>query len=361
MNSSYPVIKKISEGKRISGIEALELIDNASMHDLGQAAYTVRTKLYGQKAFFVYNQHLNFTNICANACRFCAFSKRQGQEGAYTLSIEQVEESIKSRLDESIDEIHIVGGLNPELEYDYYLDMLRVVKKIRPKARVKAFTAVEIAFLSDKYNLSHDRILSDFASAGLDALPGGGAEVFSPELRQKLCPEKVSGERWLEIHEAAHKLSIPTNCTLLFGHVESWDDRINHLLALRDLQDKTGGFLCFIPLAYQPGHNDLKAKGPDGVDFFKMIAVSRIVLDNIPHIKAYWAFSGIKAAQLGLWYGADDFDGTIVDEKIGHAAGADTPTGLTMDQLKIYIESAGFVSEQRDSFFQKSVQLRGRD
>ncbi len=353
MNRSSFIIDKIFNKERLSRAEALELVSTATIHDLGQAAYSARTRVYDNQAFFVYNQHLNFTNICANACRFCAFSKRPGEKGSYTLSIDQVKEAVSSRLDEPVNEIHVVGGLNPELGYDYYLNLLEAVRKLRPRVKIKAFTAVEIAYLSDKYELSHEKILKDFAGAGLDALPGGGAEVFSPALRQRLCPEKVSGRRWLEIHETAHKLSIPTNCTLLFGHIETWEDRIDHLLALRELQDKTGGFLCFIPLPYQPGHNELAAKGPDGIEFMKMIAMARIVLDNIPHIKAYWAFSGIKAAQLGLWYGADDFDGTIVEEKIGHAAGADTPRGLSIDKLKDYIRSAGFDPVQRDSFFKQ--------
>ncbi len=330
----------------------MELIKKSTIHDLGQMANNIRTSLYNNQTFFVYNQHLNFTNVCANACRFCAFSKRPEQEGAYTLSIDQIREAVISRLDEPVDEIHIVGGLNPELEYDYYLELLETVRGLRPRAGIKAFTAVEIAFLSDKYGFSHERVLSDFARAGLDALPGGGAEVFSPLLRQKLCPEKISGKRWLEIHQTAHILSIPTNCTLLFGHIETWEDRVEHLLALRELQDKTGGFLCFIPLPYQPGNNELGVRGPDGLDFVRMLAMSRIILDNIPHIKAYWAFSGIKAAQMGLWYGADDFDGTIVEEKIGHAAGADTPTGLTISQLEDYIRSAGFEPIRRNSLFQ---------
>ncbi len=351
MSNPHAVLNKVLNARRVSRAQALELVEKASIHDLGQAAYSIRTGLYNNQAFFVYNQHLNFTNVCANACRFCAFSKRPGQEGSYTLSTDQVKEAVASRLDEPIDEIHIVGGLNPELGYDYYLGLLRAVRKERPNVRIKAFTAVEIAFLSDKYGLSHEQILSDFARSGLDALPGGGAEVFSPKLRQRLCPEKVSGKTWLEIHETAHRLDIPTNCTLLFGHIETWEDRVDHLLALRDLQDRTGGFLCFIPLPYQPGNNELGARGPDGIDLMKMIAMSRIVLDNIPHIKAYWAFSGIKAAQTGLWFGADDFDGTIVEEKIGHAAGADTPKGLTIEQLRDYIRSAGFDPVQRDSFF----------
>ena len=351
MSKSDSLLAAVAEGKRMSRSQASELVSSVSIHDLGRAAYARRDSLYSNRAFFVYNQHLNFTNICVNACRFCAFSKRPGEEEAYTLSIEQVQEAVYSRIDDPVDEIHVVGGLNPELDYDYYLALLQAVKELRPEAAIKAFTAVEIAFLADKYDFSYERILNDFTRSGLSALPGGGAEVFSPELRKRLCPEKISGRKWLEIHEAAHRLGIPTNCTLLFGHIEAWEDRLDHLFALRDLQDRTSGFMCFIPLAYQPGFNELNARGPDGVDFMKMTAMARIVLDNIPHIKAYWAFCGIKAAQLGLCFGADDFDGTIVEERIGHAAGADTPSGLTISQLKESIRAAGFEPVQRDSMF----------
>ncbi len=351
MSNCRSIISHVQQAGRVNRAQALDLACNASIHDLGQAAYAVRSGLYGRKAFFVYNQHLNFTNVCVNACRFCAFSKRPGQNGSYTLNVDQAARAVGARAGEPVDEIHIVGGLNPDLDYGYYLGLLKAVKKARPQARVKAFTAVEIAFLADKYGMTYEKILSDFTDSGLDALPGGGAEVFSPKLRQRLCPEKVSGDKWLKIHETAHGLGIPTNCTLLFGHIETWEDRIDHLLALRELQDRTGGFLCFIPLPYQPGHNELEAEGPDGIDMIKMTSMARIVLDNIPHIKAYWAFSGIKAAQICLWYGADDFDGTIVEEKIGHAAGADSPRGLTAERLKDCITSAGFEPVQRDSFF----------
>jgi len=351
MNNTQKIIDKASHGSRISLKEALQLVKTASIHDLGRLACQVRTKLYADQTFYVYNQHINYTNICQNACRFCAYSKRPGQDGAYIYSIDQIKEAIKSRINEPIQEVHIVGGLNPDLPYSYYLELLKSIKEIRPGVKIKAFTAVEIAFLADKYGLSPARVLQELHEAGLDALPGGGAEVFDPLLRQKLCPEKISGQQWLNIHKKAHNLGIPTNCTMLFGHIETWEDRINHLESLRNLQDETSGFLCFIPLPYQPANNNLNADGPDGLDYVRMIAISRIFLDNIPHIKAYWVFAGIKAAQLALWYGADDFDGTIVEEKIGHAAGADTPKGLTIRNLCKFIEKAGFRPVQRDTFF----------
>jgi aminodeoxyfutalosine synthase len=337
--------------RRLSREEALELATKTGLHDLCGAGMRARIARFGHKAYYVYNQHLNFTNVCRNACRFCAFSKRAGADGAYTMDMEAARAKIRSRIKDPIREIHIVGGLNPELPYEYYLDLVKTAKTERPGAVVKAFTAVEVAHLADTYGFGDERVLADLRAAGLDMLPGGGAEVFAPELRAKLCPEKVTGERWLAVHETAHRLGIPTNATMLFGHIESWADRIDHLLALRDLQDRTGGFTCFIPLPYQPGGNALAAKGPDGVDLIRLMAVSRLVLDNIPHLKAYWVYSGIKAAQMALWAGADDFDGTLIEENIGHAAGADTPKGLTVAELKQYIASAGFTPVERDTFF----------
>ncbi|MDY7002240.1 MAG: aminofutalosine synthase MqnE [Thermodesulfobacteriota bacterium] len=343
---------KLETGERISTDEALVLAEKGDVHTLGELALKARKKRFGDKAFYVYNQHLNYTNVCVNRCRFCAFSKRAGEDGAYTYSLDQVRDDVRARLGEPITEMHIVGGLNPDLPYDYYLDLLRIVKAERPGVKIKAFTAVEVAYLAEKYGKTFEAVLKDMRAAGLDALPGGGAEVFSPELRKKLCPEKVSGRVWLEIHELAHNMGVPTNATLLFGHIESWPDRLEHLQSLRDLQDRTGGFLCFIPLAYQPENNPLRAKGPDGVDYLKMMALSRLFLDNIPHLKAYWAFSGIKPAQLALHAGADDFDGTLVEERVGHAAGAASPKGMTVSKLRETIHMAGFEPVERDTFFQ---------
>lgn len=343
---------KVAARSRISANEALRLAHEADIHELGKLALDIRRGLHRDKAYFVYNQHINYTNVCQNACRFCAFSRRVGEEGAYTLSVEQAAAEAASRLHEPIREIHIVGGLNPDLPYSYYPDLIRAVKRIRPEASVKAFTAVEVAFLAERGGLSELQVLEELRQAGLTALPGGGAEVFAPALRKQLCPEKISGRAWLNIHRIAHQAGIPSNATMLFGHVESWQDRIDHLQALRDLQDQTGGFLCFIPLPYQPRNNALKAKGPDGLDIMRMTAISRIFLDNIPHLKAYWVMTGVKAAQMALWYGADDMDGTVTEERIGHAAGARSPKGLTRNQLVEAIARTGFMPVERDSRFQ---------
>ena len=345
----------LAAGGRISVEQALYLASEAAPHTLWELARRDRVRRFGQDAFYVYNQHLNYTNICANACRFCAFSKRAGDPEGYTLTPQEAAAKVAERAAEPIREIHIVGGLNPDLPYSYYLDLLSGVKAARPSAAVKAFTAVEVAFLANLKGTTYAQVLEDMRGAGLDALPGGGAEVFSPELRKRLCPEKVSAEVWLEVHRTAHGMGIPTNATLLFGHIETWEDRIAHMAALRDLQDDTGGFLCFIPLAYQPGSNPLAekdgAKGPDGLDYLSTIAISRLFLDNVPHLKAYWAFAGIKAAQAALHAGADDFDGTLVEEKVGHAAGAASPKGLTLAKLRTAIEMAGFNPVERGTDF----------
>jgi aminodeoxyfutalosine synthase len=351
---------KAAAGARLDREEALLLARDLPLHDLCGLGLAERTRRHGQDAFYVVNLHLNYTNVCANACRFCAFSRRAGDPDAVTLSLAEAREKLRAAAaDLPVTEVHIVGGLNPELPFSHYLGLVALVKEELPGAAVKAFTAVEVAFLAQRESKSFASILSELRAAGLDALPGGGAEVFSPALRRRLCPEKVSAEVWLEVHRTAHALGLPTNATLLFGHIETWEDRVEHILALRALQDEAQdngtGFLCFIPLAYQPGKNRLAledgAKGPDGVDYLKTIALSRLLLDNVPHLKAYWAFAGIKAAQMALSAGADDFDGTIVREQVGHAAGADSPTGMTIATLCGHIEAAGFTPVERDTFF----------
>ncbi|BBD09911.1 aminofutalosine synthase MqnE [Desulfovibrio ferrophilus] len=344
-------IDTLKEGGRISLEEALELAEKCDVHTLGELGGLARKARYGNTAYYVYNQHMNYTDICANACRFCAFSKRVGDETGFTFTVEQAQAKIRERAHEPIREVHIVGGLNPALPYEYYLELIAGVKAERPEATVKAFTAVEVAYLAELKGISYQQVLQDMRDAGLGALPGGGAEVFSPALREKLCPEKVPGSVWLEIHELAHTMGIKTNCTLLFGHIETWRDRLEHMAALRDLQDRTNGFICFIPLQYQPGNNPLEAQGTDGVDYLKMIALSRLFLDNVPHLKAYWAFSGVKPAQLALHAGADDFDGTLVEEKVGHAAGASSPKGMTVTKLRETIKQSGFTPVERDTFF----------
>lgn len=344
-------LASLKPGERIDAEFALDIARHASVHELGEAALKQRRARHGNNAYFVYNLHLNYTNICRNQCRFCAFFKRKGEEGGYTHSLTTVREILLARQNQPLREIHIVGGLNPDLPYAYYLDLVALCRELRPQAVIKAFTAVEIAHFADSWNRDEQTVLKELHAVGLEVLTGGGAEVFAAAMRAKLCPEKISGERWLNIHGLAHDLGIKSNCTMLFGHIESWEDRIEHLLALRALEDAKPGFVCFIPLAYQPRNNALQAAGPTGEEYLRLISMSRLVLDNIAHIKAYWAFVGIKAAQMALWAGADDFDGTIVEEKIGHAAGADSPTGLTIDQLVETITATGFLPVERDALF----------
>ncbi|MDY0275892.1 MAG: CofH family radical SAM protein [Desulfomicrobium sp.] len=344
-------LASLKPGERIDPEFALEIAQCAPIHSLGEAALRQRRARHSDKAYYVYNQHLNYTNICRNQCRFCAYSKRQGEAGGYTYSLDQARQLLLARIDYPIREIHIVGGLNPDLPYAYYLDLLSLCREIRPQAIIKAFTAVEVAYFADLTGRNEATVLEEMRESGLQVLPGGGAEVFSPAMRAQLCPEKISAKRWLYIHGLAHDMGIQTNCTVLFGHIETWEDRIHHLEQLRQLQDEHPGFICFIPLAYQPLNNALSAPGPTGEEYLRMIAISRLFLDNIAHIKAYWAFAGIKAAQMALWAGADDFDGTIVEEKIGHAAGADSPRGLTITELFQIIEATGFIPVQRDTYF----------
>lgn len=345
------ILAKARAGERLTPDDALILAVAAPLHDLCGAAMEARLARHGRNAYYVHNVHINFTNVCVNACRFCAFYKVKGAAGARTLSVGDIVAELDARGEAPIREIHVVGGLNPELPLEYYVDMLRSIGRARPDAGIKAFTAVEVAHLADTRGVSEYDILSALKDAGLMMLPGGGAEVFAPTLREKLCPEKITGERWLQIHATAHGMGLPTNATMLFGHIENWADRIAHLSALRDLQDLTGGFTCFIPLAYQPANNALGAKGPDGLTVLRLMAVSRLFLDNIPHLKAYWAMLGIKAAQMALWAGADDFDGTIIEERIGHAAGADSPKGLTLRELRQSIEAAGMTPVERTPDF----------
>ncbi|WP_084448527.1 aminofutalosine synthase MqnE [Desulfovibrio inopinatus] len=339
-------------GTRLTLEQAQKLAETASVHDLGRAGLEARRTRHGMNAYYVRNVHLNYTNVCINACRFCAFSKRPGDEGAYALNVEEAIKLVDTPAARGVDEVHIVGGLNPDYPFSFYEDLLKAAKDQFPDAAVKAFTAVEVAHLADTHSLSEEAVLERLMKAGLDMLPGGGAEVFSPALRARLCPEKVSGERWLGVHEKAHKLGLPTNATLLFGHIETWADRLDHMAAIRDLQDKTGGFKCFILLPYQPANNPLGGAGVDGVDYLRTMSLSRLFLDNVPHLKAYWVYAGIKAAQMALHAGADDMDGTLIEERIGHAAGANTPKGLTVSDLEHAITAAGFTPVRRSAQFE---------
>lgn len=348
------ILHKVENGERLSFNDGLFLYQ-APLFFLGELAKIVREKLHGKRAYYVYNQHINYSNICINLCKFCAFGKPKGDPKAFTLSLEEIESKVKSRLNEPIKEIHIVGGLNPELPFEYYIEIIKIVRSIRPDVCIKAYTATEIAHFSKITGKNIEEILSILKEAGLNILPGGGAEVFSDRVRRALCPKKLSGKEWLEVIKTAHRLGIPTNCTMLYGHIETIEERLEHLIALRNAQDETGGFLCFIPLSFHPKNTRLDyLPGPTGIEDLKTIAISRLMLDNIPHIKAYWVMLTPKLAQVALNFGADDIDGTIIEEKITHMAKAESPQCLTKQELESLIKEAGYEPVERNGFFEKA-------
>ncbi|RME66559.1 MAG: aminofutalosine synthase MqnE [Nitrospirae bacterium] len=348
------ILERVIEGQRLSIEEALRLYESQDIHAIGLAAQRVSERFNGPHAYFIVNRHINPTNICVNRCRFCAFSRSKGEEGAFEMSIEEIVEAIGNS-NPMPKEVHIVGGLHPDWDLGHYCRMLRTIKENFPEVSIKAFTAVEIDHMSRLSGLSVEAVLEALKEAGLDLMPGGGAEIIPEETRQKLCPEKISGQRYLEIHRTAHRLGIKTNATMLYGHIESLRDRLLHLEAIRALQDETGGFQAFIPLSYQSENTPLKGRFPSGLDDLMTIAISRLFLDNIPHIKAYWVMLGEKLAQVALLYGADDLEGTVVQERIAHSAGARSSQGLSVEELVRMIKKAGRVPVERDSFYNPVV------
>lgn len=347
--------EKILSGKRLSERDALKLFETDDIFSLGRLASSIAEKKNGNKAYFIRNRHINPTNICVNRCRFCAFSRSAGQEGAFELTIEEIVNKLRPlvRTGRPISEVHIVGGLHPDWPFEYYLEMISTIKKHFPQLHIKAFTAVEVDYMAGISGLGLGETLTALKSNGLGSMPGGGAEIFAPAIRGRLCPEKISGTRWLEVMTAAHRAGIRTNATMLYGHIEKYEDRADHLVRLRKLQDRTGGFQAFIPLAYHPKNTRIKGRYTSGIDDLKTIAISRLFLDNFDHIKAYWIMLGEKISQLALKFGADDIDGTIIEEKITHSAGAMTGEQLSADQLIFLIKRAGKVPVERDSFYRK--------
>ena len=349
--------EKILAGKRISEEDALYLFESDDIFTLGSLASHVAHKKNGKKAFFVRNRHINPTNICVNRCKFCAFSRSKGQEGAFELTIEDIINKLgDGHKATGFSEVHIVGGLHPDWPFEHYLEMISSIKKTFPKLHIKAFTAVEIDYFSKISGRSLEDTLKALKKSGLGSMPGGGAEIFREGIRNQLCPEKIPGDRWLEVMETAHRTGIRTNATMLYGHVEDLSDRVDHLSRLRGLQDRTKGFQAFIPLAYHPKNTEIKGTYTSGIDDLKTVAVSRIFLDNVDHIKAYWIMLGEKISQLALLFGADDIDGTIIEEKITHSAGGLTGEKLTAEQLVNLIRKTGKVAVERDSFY-KTVRI----
>jgi len=356
----HKIYEKVTAGKRLDFEDGLALYQSTDLTGLGRLADTVRRRRHGNTAFYVYNQHLNYTNVCLNRCRFCAYARDRAEEGAFTLSLADVRERLLERIEEPIRELHIVGGLNPALPFEYYPDLLRTVKEIRPQAAIKAFTAVEIDHMAGISGLSLEATIGALQDAGLEMIPGGGAEVLDDRIREALFPRKIGGERWLEVMAALHRAGLTANATLLYGHIETLEERVRHLIRLRELQDETGGFSAFIPLAFHPGNTELSHLPPTtGFDDLKTVAVARLMLDNFDHIKAYWVMIGEKLAQVALSFGADDLDGTIVEEKITHMAGAQSPKGLAREEMERMIRAAGFRPVERDSFYRPVNEEKG--
>ncbi|MBI4849329.1 MAG: CofH family radical SAM protein [Nitrospirae bacterium] len=386
---------KVLSEKRLTTEDALALFESEDIFTIGRLANIIAERKNGKNAYFIQNHHINPTNICVNRCKFCAFSRSRGDKGAYELSIREIIKKLRSQKTENrkqtppqpplsrgevypspvtrhlslpFREVHIVGGLHPDRRFDFYIEMLKRIRKALPHIHIKAFTAVEVDYFSKISGLPPSETLRELKNAGLDSMPGGGAEIFDSRVRNRICPEKVSGKKWLEVMEAAHKAGIKTNATMLYGHLESLKHRVEHMLKLRELQDRTGGFQAFIPLAFHPMNTKLSQKSEvrsqkskpstlnpcgytSGIDDLKTIAISRLFLDNFQHIKAYWIMLGEKIAQLALKFGADDMDGTIIEEKITHSAGALSGNALTKAQLTNLIEKAGKVPVERDSFY----------
>lgn len=347
------IARKVNSGERLSKEEALFLFQSDRIHEIGELADSVSRRINQNHAYFILNRHINPTNICVNRCRFCAFSRSKGDSDAYEMTIAEIIEDIKRAKQKlgNLHEVHIVSALHPDWTFEHYLEIIRSIRGELPEIGIKAFTAVEVDYFSKKSGLPVEEVLIKLKEAGVDLMPGGGAEIFAQDTRKRICPEKISGERWLEIIRIAHKLGIKTNATMLYGHIESYEDRVDHLLKLRQLQDDTAGFLAFIPLSYQPENTEISTPYPSGIDDLKTIAISRLVLDNIPHIKAYWIMLGEKLAQLALLFGADCLEGTVIDEKIAHSAGARSKRGMTVDEIVHIIRETGKIPVQRDSFY----------
>jgi aminodeoxyfutalosine synthase len=346
------VLDKVENGEALNYRDAKSILESNDLIQIGKLARKLKHKKSKNKVYFVFNKHINYTNLCISKCKFCAFYRNGDEQDAYTMDVDTIIEEI-AKMPKGIKEVHIVGGLHPAKPFSYYLDMVRSIKRHFGGINVKAFTAVEIDYFSKLEGISYRDTLIALKNAGLDSMPGGGAEVFSERVRKKLYPNKIPYEKWAEVHSIAHSLNIPTNATLLFGHIETDDEIIEHLFKLRTIQETSPGFLCFIPLSFHPANTPLEGsiEKVDAVKELKVLALSRLILDNFPHIKAYWVMLSPKIGQIGLHFGADDIDGTIGQERVTHAAGAKSPLGLAKDNMVNMIKNAGFVPVERDALY----------
>ena len=345
--------RKLEAGVRLTFDDGVRLFECPDLLALGWLANREREKRHGARTYYNFNIRLEATNVCVASCLFCSFARlKPGDAGSYTMSLEQAWNKLRERAHQPLTEIHVVNGLHPDLPFDYYLELLRGFKRIRPGIHLKCFTAVEIAFFSDLYGKTDLQILEELRDAGLDSLPGGGAEIFAERVRRKICHDKCGTDRYLEIHKLAHGLGMRSNVTMLYGHIETNGERVDHMLRTRALQDETGGLQAFIPLAFHPDNNQMrKLPAPSAADTLRVHAVSRLMLDNIPHIKGFWIATGVEVAQIALWFGVDDLDGTVQEEKIYHMAGARTPEAMTTSAIRKLIRAAGREPIERDTLY----------
>jgi len=348
--------KKIETGARLTREDGIALFRSHDLLSIGRMASQVAFRKNGDRVHFIRNMHINPTNLCVNRCKFCAFSRSRGEDGAYEMSIEDILAKARGA-EKGVQEFHIVSGLHPDLPFSWYLDMLRALKLAMPQVHLKAFTAVEIDYLAKLAGLGLAGTLVQLRDAGLGSLPGGGAEIFAPGVRNTLCAEKITGDRWLEVMEEAHGLGLRSNATMLYGHIETVEDRVDHLLRLRSLQDRTGGFQAFIPLSFHSRNTEIEQPAfTTGFDDLRTLAASRLLLDNFDHIKAYWVMLGEKITQVSLSFGVDDIDGTVVEERITRMAGGTTEGSMTKDELVDLIRLAGKVPVERDTLY-RTVRL----
>jgi aminodeoxyfutalosine synthase len=347
------IADKLEAGERLDGCDGLKLFEAPDLLAVGALANRERERRHGARTYFNYNIRIEATNVCVASCLFCSFARlKPGDQGAYTMSLEQAWDKVRSRAHQPLTEVHVVNGLHPDLPFDYYKELLRGFKRIRPDVHLKCFTAVEIAFFADLYGLTDEQVLRQLVDAGLDSLPGGGAEIFAERVRRKICHDKCDAGRYLAIHRTAHRLGLRSNVTMLYGHIETYEERIDHMLRARALQDETGGFQAFIPLAFHPDNNQMrKLPAPSAPETLRVHAVARLMLDNVPHVKAFWIATGVEVAQTSLWFGVDDLDGTVQEERIYHMAGSTTPPALTPQQLRKLIRLAGRQPVERDTLY----------
>ena len=347
------IADKVEARQRLSFDDGVRLFEAPDLLAVGWLANRERERRHGAKTFFNHNLRLEATNVCEASCLFCSFARlKEGMPGAHTASVEQILDRLRARAHEPLTEVHMVNGLHPDLPFSYYTELLRGLKRVRPGIHLKCFTAVEIAFFADHYGKTDRQVLEELREAGLDSLPGGGAEIFAPRVRKKISYDKCDGGRYIAVHRIAHAIGMRTNMTMLYGHIETLAERVDHMLQVRGLQDETGGLQAFIPLAFHPDNNQMrKLPAPTGTDTLRVHAVARLLLDNVDHIKAYWISTSVELAQTALWFGADDLDGTVQEETIYHMAGSTTPTALSTDQIERIIREAGREPIERDTLY----------